>query len=589
MTGMRRARLAGKPAIVAALVVATSVWALAGPLPAAEADRAAWTSLSRELAAPWPALQRRDGTFTDALRQDGKSRYGDAILGLGLLQNAARDRNRGQVRTALRALDATARLYEPWFPTRAFKRWAVASAYNLAKDRLRHLREVRTSMRRWARWLGHTRLDYIGRNGYENKHLVDALAVLELQRTGLRSKIEGSVIGDGRRRARSRVLRLINQAIPRMAAGKSGFVLSDPPSNPIAYHAFSFALYARAVRLLGPQASRSAHAVLRKLATTTGLLTAPDGSMAYWGRSQDQKWTMSAAAYGLALTSLQRASSAAADARNRAVAQRALSRMRAVGVGPRGEWLVQSLRQDFPRGLVSVDRYSRATEYTGLSLVFLNWATPHLPRRMIRAGIPADAPMQAVVGQQNGRFAVVSRGDLWYAVRMRPGSLRYDFGPMAVKRKRAGVWQDVAPLRPYANGTAGPILLGEGDRQRPVGELIKVDRAGRVLIAGGFATSSRWTRRGTAFRVLPTGCGLSLEAPAVAGDRMEFSAFFRGGVTPSVQGARATAAGQEVSFNVPIESTVVERNYASVSDARVTRARFIVRAEAPGALTMTTC
>ena len=183
MTSMRRARLAGKPAIVAAVLAAALAGALGGPLPAAEADRAAWTSLSRELAAPWPAQQRRDGRFIDAFREDGSSRYGDAMLGLGLLQNAARDRNRRQVGSALRALDATARLYEPWFPTRAFKRWAVATAYNLAKEKLRHIPAVRRSMRRWARWLGHTRLDYIGRNSYENKHLVDALAVLELQRT----------------------------------------------------------------------------------------------------------------------------------------------------------------------------------------------------------------------------------------------------------------------------------------------------------------------------------------------------------------------------------------------------------------------
>ena len=156
---------------------------------------------------------------------------------------------------------------------------------------------------------------------------------------------------------------------------------------------------------------------------------------------------------------------------------------------PRGEWLVQSLRQDFLRGLLSVDGYSRATEYTGLSLVFLNWATPHLPRRMLRVPIPADSPMQAVVGQQNGRFAVVSRGDLWYAVRMRPGSLRYDFGLVALKRRQAGVWRDIAPLRPYANGTAGPIRLGDG-QQRPVGERLSVDAAGTVSVTGGFAAGS---------------------------------------------------------------------------------------------------
>ena len=183
---------------------------------------------------------------------------------------------------------------------------------------------------------------------------------------------------------------------------------------------------------------------------------------------------------------------------------------------------------------------------------------------------------------------MVSRGDLWYAVRMRPGSLRYDFGLVALKRRQAGVWRDIAPLRPYANGTGGPIRLGDG-QQRPVGERLSVDAAGTVFVTGGFASGSGWTRRGIVFRVAPAGCGVALTAPAVAGDRMEFSAFFRGDVTPVVEGARARAGGQEVAFNVPIESTIVERNYASVSDARVTRARFRVRTETAGELTMTTC
>jgi hypothetical protein len=329
--------------------------------------------------------------------------------------------------------------------------------------------------------------------------------------------------------------------------------------------------------------------LLAKLARTSALLAAPDGSVAYWGRSQEQKWTLSATAYGLAVAARQPGSPARLDRRHYAVADRVLERLRKLGVGPHGEWLVPSIRQDFARGIQSVDDYARATEYTGLALVFLNWSIPNLPVRSTAGEIPADRPLRAVLGQENGRFATVSRGNLWYAVRLRPGSFRYDFGPVAVKRLLPEGWRDVIPYRPLANGTAGPLLLGGGESSRATGEDVHVDAVGNVFLSGGFATSAGWARRRVDFRVRPAECGITVESPAVPGDRMEFSAFFRGNVRPRIDGQRATSGGQEVSFNVPIESMKLERDYVSVSDARLTRARFVVRAPVPGDLVLKLC
>src|ERR687893_1085270 len=80
-----------------------------------------------------------------------------------------------------------------------------------------------------------------------------------------------------------------------------------------------------------------------------------------------------------------------------ALAGRLLARLRSYGVGPRGEWLTPSLRQDFAAGRRSVDTYARATEYTGLALVNLNWV-----ERLLRTpppAVPSTGPTQAIAGR----------------------------------------------------------------------------------------------------------------------------------------------------------------------------------------------
>jgi len=578
-----------RAAITGALTLAAVLTACTWVEPPAEshASQSQWRALSRQLASPWPRIQRRDGSLPDVLRGGRNARYGNGMAGLGLLQAGLRGHNRRLVRAGLRAVSVqTRRLHDPT-GLQEFRTWAVAEAYSLARSRLGHWPSARRATRGWARWLRHARIWWLGMRGYENKELVEAVATLDLLRTGLHSKVKGAALGNGRRRAWTLVLRLINRRIPALVR-RRGFLLSDPGPNPPAYHALSYAMYTRAVRLLGPRASRRAHSTLRKLGWTTAQMTTPSGDVAYWGRSQGMIWTLSAAAYGLAATAREPGVSTAARRRNRAVADRLLRRLGTYGSGPRGEWIVPAIRQD-PSARAALDQYAHAPEYTGLALVYLNWTIPLLPRRSTAGEIPADRPLRAVLGQSRGRFAVIRQGDLWYAVReLSAGGFRYDFGPIAAERRDAGNWHDILPLRPPSPGSTGPVLRLGARRAHAVGTSMRVTRDGRVLIRGGFRLRRGWVRRKVRFVVEATSCGPQLLVSARAGDRYNFTAFFRQGTRR--RGTNYRAVGdQGVSFSEPLSSVRFSRSRPSPSDAHLTRARFTLRASRSGFVAFSMC
>jgi hypothetical protein len=133
----------------------------------------------------------------------------------------------------------------------------------------------------WRSWWGanrpaledrlrHMRLEILGgERPYYNYYLVEAVLVLELRRCGLASGYRGSVLG--RLSAAVRQAKRVVSRQARAAAapyerrdGRRGrtAIISDPPWNPLAYHAFSLALLAQAIELLGPQASAPARALL---------------------------------------------------------------------------------------------------------------------------------------------------------------------------------------------------------------------------------------------------------------------------------------------------------------------------------------
>ena len=227
-------------------------------------------SLCQQMAAPWPGLQFANGTFPDYLHHDeapASTRYGEAMLGYGLLQTGVREHDDALIDAGLRGLG--------WFVAQTdlqrdhpsvFANAAVAAAYNVARRGATGRPLFAAARADWERWLRRATLLWLpDTSRYANKYLVEVVAVLELLATGLDSDGTGSVLAhqnDARRRAEQ----LINDAVPSMADrgafevdGKRAYFLSDPEGgNPLAYQALSFGLYARAVALLGDRASSAA-------------------------------------------------------------------------------------------------------------------------------------------------------------------------------------------------------------------------------------------------------------------------------------------------------------------------------------------
>jgi hypothetical protein len=110
--------------------------ALLAALPAAAAadDTAA---LTRDIAAPWPGLQREDGSYYDYLKPYGGGRYSEAMLGLALLQVGLRDGDDRSVSSGLRGVGyALAHGDRQAADPSVFETFALAAAYNVARGRL---------------------------------------------------------------------------------------------------------------------------------------------------------------------------------------------------------------------------------------------------------------------------------------------------------------------------------------------------------------------------------------------------------------------------------------------------------------------
>src|SRR5919199_1982075 len=224
-----RARGPSKRACVAgALAVA-----FAGPgAGAARASPRGWEAAAAEIAAPWPGLQRRDGHFVDYIvrRAPGPKRddYGDAMLGYGLLLTADRTGSARLRDAGLRAVAHAAR-GNGHVAVAPFRFLALASAYNLARTRFAGAPLLRSHRAALERALRRARATRVGRARVTNKSVVEAAAILELVRSGLRSHARGTVLNrPGHSAALAR--RFLARDLPRAArrfersAGSAGRV-----------------------------------------------------------------------------------------------------------------------------------------------------------------------------------------------------------------------------------------------------------------------------------------------------------------------------------------------------------------------------
>jgi hypothetical protein len=578
--------------VVGALLAAAPARADSGPQ---------WGAIAGRIAAAMEDLQEPDGTLPDYLSPSAQP-YSEAMVGYGLLQHGLR---RGDGRATAAGLHALGETVEPGVRggprlDSVFKQLAVASAYRLASERLPGdpaFEAERPALEAWLRQVRPVHLT--GTTGAAgNKHLVEAVADLELVDSGLTGSEPGTIAAEPQA-ALARVLALVDTRWPAMVEAQSRpgpfgptAVVSDPPSHPLAYHALALAMYDRVIALLGPAATGRARSALAAMARGSALLAGPDADLAYWGRSQEQSWALALTAAGAdALTA------DGAPGRRRAERLRARTALRVDtvhGFGPFGVWIVPALRDDPAAGRAAMDDYAANGVYNGLTLVGAEWTLAGLPDGEYRVpvGLPpaplgADTSGAWRIGRGAATFAVSRHRDSWFAVRMRAGTgthrgdPRYAFGLMAAKRRGASGWHDVVAAAPRPLGgaeAAGPsLVLPDGTLAVPYGSRMRTARDGRITVIGGFRTADgRVVRHGVRFVFAPrSGGGVAVSLRVRRRDVIEVADFRRapGSVRLRLQRRVVHAAA------------VVRSGYASATLGRVVRVGARVRAARAGTLT----
>ena len=281
---------------------------------------------------------------------------------------------------------------------------------------------------------------------------------------------------------------------PVRVEGGTARVLSDPPDNPLAYHLFSAYMLERVHDALPAAFGPSALQLRAEAGRYALALMAPDGDLAYAGRSDQESWVLAAAA----ALGARRAAEAGPDAAQwRTFADRALDRL----------WREHSLLGDgtipivpglrFTWNASMLDAYAQMAQYNGLTVWLLADAAAHWPAADApRAPLPADRPM--LVDDLRGTGLVWGRvRDLWWAVsgRRSGAGARYDQGIVAVKPITRSGPVDVVAARPRSGHPSGAwTLKTPRGRARFIARTVS-GRAARATLRGTWHLQSGRTWR----------------------------------------------------------------------------------------------
>jgi hypothetical protein len=328
--------------------------------------------------------------------------------------------------------------------------------------------------------------------------------------------------------------------------------------------------------------------MLRKATDAMYYDTAPDGDSGYFGRSQEILWSAAGTAYGATVAANLSGTSDTDAARYRALADRALQRLRdAYPMSDRGQYFVPGLAESISKTFPSLDGYAGAPSMDGVALVMIDYLLDEIKSDAKYSSIAADHSMSRGLGHGQGRIAMVRKGDVWFALRLQPtlhrhhiGDLRYDAGLAVAKRRDdQGKWTDIVPVRPTTPApgfdSAGPaILSGSRVAAFPFGDKLDTSK-GKVRVRGSIRTSSGDALAPYRADYVATDCGAEVLFAAYPGQTYEYSAFFRGGDQPKLEnhGKKLTDGKQIVKFSPKPDDVRLQGGYASSVDPRLVRAR----------------
>jgi hypothetical protein len=587
--------------LIISLVTATGASALdqaSGP------DSAPLRELPDLVLAPWLTTQTANGNFKRPSGTPAIDGYGNAGIAYGMLQEAARTGDRKYLKAAMKTFSWINRTRLPM--NGVFYQMFSAAAYNFARKNFASSSYFKSIRVAWANKL--RRFPYqkgtLGSRYHYNKNLVEALEVIELYNTGLRGNATNAILRD-RKVAIRRALRLIDVLIPARVANYTESVgatqgwpfnttvadMSDPPDNPPAYNSFVAGLYARAYHELAPgfrteRMRQTAETMIRGVIART----APDGDIAFDGRSQEQAWALSTAAY--AAWSASTFATGAEREIYLSFARRVVQRLENVHVTSASSFgfvLTPAAgccdKQDLPPGQ---DHYYDVAKYSGLTAMTMGWAIQERPQDWQSGDgvLPTDVPSDYVYVPGRGRFVQHRGTNIYWFLRMQSDyfDARSDMAVSVMKVRNAnGSWTDVVPPRPYTGGHFKPADPASPCLVYKKGCAYLELHGGTANGAGGIDFQAIWrTARRTLVRtssatVTPTETGLRLSWAGLPGDTFTMDNFLPSAKCTSTG---VTGPGLAVSISGQSKCTIAKGNYAGGARVDLRRTHSVTKAQA---------
>lgn len=439
----------------------------AHPLDAPRRSLLALTSVLVVLAALAPAARAADAPeiqqFTDGLARSalataddggwirdpaGRGRadaYGSAGFGYAGLRAASRSGDPVLLEQAIRAVLYSVRERHAL----PFDHWLVGKSYRWGEEHLRDDPAWQAARGAIADYLDDpptqgASSSWLSDFTYTNWKLVE-LAATANARAGGRFPLDAA-----RRKRISTITALAGKAsggplVQTFVRGRAR-AMSDPSAFPMAYSAFSGA------QLLQTQ-SADAALLTSGLASQLGDVTryllavaAPDGTVAWSGRSMLMSWTLASA-----MTVGIRAGGA--DGGGLAGAAWRTLRDR-YGVRPDGFLAIVPTLRDHD-DYAGVDDYAGLVVYGGLTAALLDDAADALGTRELAAGPPSARRDGHAWDPRGAGIASARQGLVWWGATTRPagGDVRWVPGLQQVKVFTDGGWTDVLPARPPANAS----------------------------------------------------------------------------------------------------------------------------------------
>ena len=248
-------------------------------------------------------------------------------------------------------------------------------------------------------------------------------------------------------------------------------ILSDPPTNPIAYAAFSYAHISGAIEA-DPALAATIGVARADLGRYLRAVQAPDGEITYFGRSQGLSWTLASMMAG------------EAHGGRPAAINAAWTRLRAYGRRADGTFAIApSVRHT--NNYSGLDHYAYQGLYEPLTLLLLTQAAEAMQGHSASGALPSRNG--ALADPSGAGIRIERRGRVWFAqsVRSTFSEGRYRRGPLQLKVSQHGKWTDLLPARPPSAAQFDPIPTVNG--------------------------LARWTARGAKVAVAPRGITVTVK------------------------------------------------------------------------------